>query len=149
MRWLGASAYCEWRGEGTRLPTEAEWEKAARGTTDNLYPWGNAIDCNLANYAECTGSTVKVESYPSNASPFGALDMVGNVMEWVADWYSQDYYQISPSSNPTGPNSGQYRSLRGGSFDGYTDYQVRVTFRFLEGPDESKDDAGFRCVLPE
>jgi formylglycine-generating enzyme required for sulfatase activity len=149
MRWIGASAYCEWRGEGTRLPTEAEWEKAARGTTNFLYAWGNEIDCKLANYAECVGGTVEVGSYPANVSPFGALDMTGNVVEWVADWYDENYYQSSPSRNPTGPNSGQQRVLRGGSWDGYTDYQVRSTFRFLEGPDESKDDAGFRCVLPE
>lgn len=149
MKWAGASAYCEWRGEGTRLPTEAEWEKAARGTTDNLYPWGNQISCDLANYAECKGTTVAVGSYPSNASPYGALDMTGNVMEWVADWYGEGYYQNSTASNPTGPDSGESRVLRGGSWDGHTDYQVRTTYRFEETPDSSKDDAGFRCVVPE
>ncbi|HSL44989.1 MAG TPA: SUMF1/EgtB/PvdO family nonheme iron enzyme [Anaerolineales bacterium] len=149
IKWLGAAAYCEWRGDGTRLPSEAEWEKAARGTTDNLYAWGNEIDCSLANYDICMGSTVAVGSYPSNASPFGALDMTGNVVEWVADWYGEDYYQNSPSSNPPGPDSGEQRVLRGGSWDGHTDYEVRITHRFTEPPDDSLDDGGFRCVLPE
>ena len=149
MRWQGASDYCEWRGEGARLPTEAEWEKAARGTTENLYPWGNKIDCNLANYSTCTGGTVEVGSFRSNESPYGALDMTGNVMEWVADWYGENYYQNAPPENPAGPVSGQYSVLRGGSFDEHDEYQARPTFRFIEAPDESKDDAGFRCVLPE
>jgi formylglycine-generating enzyme required for sulfatase activity len=149
VKWLGAQDYCQWRGDGTRLPTEAEWEKAARGTTNNLYAWGDQIDCSLANYDICMGSTVKVSSYPSNASPYGALDMTGNVVEWVADWYSGDYYQNSPSSNPIGPDSGEQRVLRGGSWDGHTDYEVRVTQRFTEPPDDSLDDGGFRCVLPE
>jgi formylglycine-generating enzyme required for sulfatase activity len=148
MRWIGAFSYCGWREDGTRLPTEAEWEKAAGGTTENLYPWGNQISCELANYGTCKGNTVPVGSYPSNVSPFGALDMTGNVMEWVMDWYSEGYYRSSPAANPTGPDSGQYRVLRGASFDEHNDYQARLTFRFIEAPDESKDDAGFRCVLP-
>jgi formylglycine-generating enzyme required for sulfatase activity len=149
VKWPGASAYCEWRGNGTRLPTEAEWEKAARGTTDNLYAWGNQINCSLANYGTCNKDSVKVGTYPSNVSPFGALDMTGNVLEWVADWYGENYYQSSPSSNPTGPASGEKRVLRGGSWDGKTEYQVRSTFRYKEAPDASKNDAGFRCALPE
>jgi formylglycine-generating enzyme required for sulfatase activity len=146
VKWFGASAYCEWRGDGTRLPTEAEWEKAARGTTSNLYPWGNQIDCNLANYGECVGSAVKIGNYPGNASPFGALDMAGNVMEWVADWYGENYYVNSPSANPQGPESGQDRVVRGGSWDGSTEDQVRVTYRHHLPPDDSKDDGGFRCA---
>ncbi|HEY3476475.1 MAG TPA: SUMF1/EgtB/PvdO family nonheme iron enzyme [Anaerolineales bacterium] len=149
VKWAGAVAYCEWRGEGTRLPTEAEWEKAARGTTDNLYAWGNDLDCSLANYGTCEGSSVKVGSSPSNASPYGALDMTGNVVEWVLDWYAEDYYQESPSSNPAGPGSGEQRVLRGGSWDERTDYEVRVTYRYTEPPDDSLDDGGFRCVQPE
>lgn len=149
VKWLGASAYCEWRGEGTRLPTEAEWEKAARGTTENLYAWGNQIDCSLANYGTCIGGTVKVGSFPSNVSPFGALDMTGNVLEWVADWYGENYYASSPASNPLGPIEGEARVLRGGSWDDKTEYQVRSTFRYAEAPGESKDDAGFRCILPK
>ena len=146
VKWFGASAYCEWRGEGTRLPTEAEWEKAARGTTSNPYPWGDKIDCKLANYGECVGGTVKVGSFPANASPFGALDMSGNVMEWVADRYGEDYYENSPPANPQGPEAGQERVIRGGSWDGHTEDQVRVTYRFHLPPDESKDDGGFRCA---
>lgn len=149
VKWAGAAAYCAWRGEGTRLPTEAEWEKAARGTTDNLYAWGNDIDCSLANYGTCEGSTVRVGSYPSSASPYGALDMTGNVVEWVLDWYAAGYYQKSPAANPTGPASGEQRVLRGGSWDEQTDYQVRVTFRYTQPPDDSLDDGGFRCALPE
>ena len=148
VKWAGAAAYCEWRGEGTRLPTEAEWEKAARGATDNLYAWGNDINCSLANYGTCEGSTVKIGSYPSNASPYGALDMTGNVVEWVADWYGENYYQDSPASNPTGPKAGEQRVLRGGSWDERTDYEVRVTYRYTEPPDDSLDDGGFRCALP-
>ena len=149
VKWAGAAAYCEWRGEGTRLPTDAEWAKAARATTDNLYAWGNDIDCSLSNYGTCEGSTVKVGSYLSNASPYGALDMTGNVLEWVGDWYGEKYYQDSPSSNPTGPTTGEQRVLRGGSWDEQTDYEVRVTYRYTEPPDDSLDDGGFRCVLPE
>jgi len=149
VKWFGADAYCEWRGGGTRLPTEAEWEKAARGTTDNLYAWGNEIDCSLANYGECVGTAIEVGSFPANASPYGALDMTGNIMEWVADRYSEDYYESTPASNPLGPDSGQDRVVRGGSWDGHTEDQVRITYRLHLPPNDSKDDAGFRCVLPE
>jgi formylglycine-generating enzyme required for sulfatase activity len=149
IKWSGAKAYCEWRGEGTRLPTEAEWEKAARGTTDSLYAWGNEIDCSLANYETCEGQTVAVGSYPANVSPFGALDMTGNVLEWVSDWYAEDYYQNSPDSNPPGPATGEQRVLKGGSWDEHTDVQVRTTARFTEPPDDSLNDGGFRCIQPE
>jgi formylglycine-generating enzyme required for sulfatase activity len=149
VKWFGADAYCKWRGDGSRLPTEAEWEKAARGTTENLYAWGNEIDCSLANYGACEGKSVKVGSYLSNASPFGALDMTGNVLEWVSDWYAEDYYQNSPDSNPGGPATGEQRVLKGGSWDELTDVQVRTTARFTEPPDDSLNDGGLRCVQPE
>ncbi len=132
VNWDAATAYCNWlsakTGKKYRLPTEAEWEKAARGTDQRRFPWGNEIDHSYANY---TGSqqydTVRVvgfydgsmrEGFPtrSNASPYGAFDMAGNVMEWCQDWYSRDYYSVSPRKNPKGPASGAYRVVRGGSF---------------------------------
>ncbi|HTV18413.1 MAG TPA: formylglycine-generating enzyme family protein [Polyangiaceae bacterium] len=132
INWDAATAYTAWlsarTGKHYRLPTEAEWEKAARGTDRRRYPWGSNIDRSYANFVGAQAfDTVQPVGYydgtahaelhtHSNASPYGAFDMAGNVMEWCQDWYARDYYAASPRQNPKGPDSGAYRVVRGGSF---------------------------------
>jgi formylglycine-generating enzyme required for sulfatase activity len=122
VNWDSAVAYCNWlsakTGKTYRLPTEAEWEKAARGTDQRRFPWGNTIDHSYANFVGTSAfdTGAAVGSYAKGASPYGALDMAGNVMEWCQDWYSRDYYSVSPKKNPKGPEAGAYRVLRGGTF---------------------------------
>ncbi len=132
VNWDAAVAYCNWlsakTGRKYRLPTEAEWEKAARGTDARKFPWGNTIDRSVANFAGAQAyDTGRPAAFfdgtirgglatRSNASPYGAFDMAGNVMEWCHDWYGRDYYAASPRRNPQGPDTGAYRVVRGGSF---------------------------------
>ncbi len=140
--WNMSNTYCQWRG--AQLPTEAQWEKAARGTDGRDYPWGEGIACSKANSLNCSvGDTAIVGSYKNGVSPYGIYDMAGNVWEWVADWYSETYYQNSPQSNPLGPESGQYRALRGGAFG---DSDLRVSNRLRDDPANNFYSIGFRCA---
>ena len=147
VTWDAANKYCEWIGG--QLPSEAQWEKAARGTNGNVYPWGNdKPTCDLANFGTCVKHTSHVNDYPNGKSAYGLLDMAGNVYEWVNDYYDPNYYTSGPSSDPTGPATGDHRVIRGSSFE--TDLtQLLSAIRHFSPPDYHYHDLGFRCVVTQ
>ena len=158
VSWYNANTYCEWAN--ARLPTEAEWEYAARGPENSRFPWGNDFDGTRVNYCDANcgedwadetvddgyGLTAPVGSYPAGASWCGALDLAGNVWEWVADWYDEDYYERSLTQNPLGPQEGDSKVLRGGAWSYYPAY-VRSACRIWYHPVLRGIDFGFRCCV--
>ena len=149
VSWHDAEAYCRWKGR--RLPTEAEWEKSARGIDGRSYPWGNQAPTNQhANFALGARFSydlvlTPVQSHPQGRSPYGLHHMAGNVYEWVQDWYAIDYYDGSPDRNPTGPEQGQFKVVRGGSWSDLPKYLLTYG-RFKLSPDTRNSYTGFRCA---
>lgn len=144
VTWKEAQAYCRWRGK--RLPTEAEWEKAARGKRPVKYPWGDSDPTpSKANFNEVVGKTTPVGNYEEGKSDYGVYDLSGNVSEWVQDWHFPEYYLFSPKENPQGPEKGQYKVIRGGNWRNNKE-DVRLTYRNATVPSLRQNTVGFRCA---
>ena len=143
--WNQANEYCNWARR--QLPTEAQWEKAARGPEGYTYPWGDSSPTSdQANFTNSIGDTTIVGSFPQGNSPYGAMDMAGNVREWTADWYKSSLLYV-PEPNPIGPSTGQYRVVRGGAWNDI-DYNLRSAYRFYNNPTYNYHNVGFRCISP-
>ena len=147
VSWYGANLYCQ--SVGARLPTEAEWEYAARGTDGRIFPWGNLPDPAKAIYGKADFDALQpVDTMSDGVSPFGVYGMAGSMWEWVSDWYSEAYYEESPTENPQGPETGIFRVTRGGAWPANNEVdRIRTANRNALAPDFISSTVGFRCAL--